>query len=122
MLDAIAKASTTLFLLRVILLLVAVLLLCGAYILHLRSQVRKPLSSKFDFEVDGGYYLDRKTHAAICARCLAEDIVLHLQQHAPGLFRCTACKTTYVNGKIQRQNQTPNKGAAANVRPAGHDQ
>jgi len=44
MLDAIAKVSTTQFLVRVILLLVAVLLLAFAYILSLRSQIRKPLS------------------------------------------------------------------------------
>lgn len=117
-LDAIAQASTTLFLLRVVLLLVAVLLLCGAYILHLRSQIRKPLASKFDFDEFGGFYIERHTGRGVCARCLAGGIVIHLMDvHGEdGPKMCNACQTGY-RGKPQ-----PNKGAAVNVRPAGHVQ
>src|SRR3989442_1450021 len=75
--DAIAQASTKEFLLRLAALLAFLLLLAGAYILHLRSQIRKPLSSKFDFEDFGGYYVDRKTGRGVCARCLAEGVVIH---------------------------------------------
>lgn len=94
MLGAIAQASTTQFLLRVILLLVAVLILGGAYILHLRSQIRKPLSSKFDFDEFGGFYIDRKTHRGVCARCLANGIIIHLMDVGSSKM-CNACKTAY---------------------------
>ena len=99
MLDAIAKVSTTQFLVRVILLLVAVLLLAFAYILSLRSQIRKPLSSGYDFDRDWGYYVDRKTGIPVCARCLADGIVTHLKRHAPVLMNCTVCKAAYVNNR-----------------------
>ena len=106
--DAIAAASTKEFLLRLSVLLAVALLVALSWIFWLRSQLKKPLSSKFDFEIDGGYYIDRKTRVPVCARCLAEGVVLHLQQHAPTIFRCTACKTTYVNVRLQREAQTPN--------------
>jgi hypothetical protein len=97
-LDAIAQASTTQFLLRALVLLVVVLLLCGAYIFHLRSQVRKPLSSKYDFESYCGHYIDRKTGRAICARCLADGIITHLMDvdvRGGGAKMCNVCQTGY---------------------------
>jgi len=77
-LDAVARASNTTFLLQAIVLLGVVLLLCAAYILHLRAQIKEPLSSKYDFESYCGHYIDRKTGRAICAKCLAHGVITHL--------------------------------------------
>jgi hypothetical protein len=101
--DAIAAASTKEFLLRLVALLGFALLLGGAYILHLRSQIRKPLSSKFDFDKVSGCYIDRKTGHGVCTHCLAEGVVIHLMDIAgPDQPRmCNACHTVF-RGHPQR--------------------
>jgi len=106
--SAIAAASTKEFLVRLSALLGFLLLLALAYILHLRSQARKPLSSKFDFNEAGGYYTDRKTGHHVCPRCLAEGAVTHLKKHAPGTLWCHVCSTAYVNPTEQAKAKSPN--------------
>src|SRR5437667_3349489 len=116
--DAIAQASTKEFLLRLAALLAFLLLLAGAYILHLRSQIRKPLSSKFDFGDFGGYYVDRKTGRGVCARCLAEGVVIHLMDvdgTGHGTKMCNACQSAY-RGRPQKPTVRANK---APERPDG---
>ena len=119
--SAISAASTKEFLLRLVALLGFVLLVAVSWALRLRSQIKKPLSSKFDFEDYGGYYVDRDTRRGVCTRCLAEGLVIHLMDvdgTGDGTKMCNACQSAY-RGRPQKQ---PNKGAAANVRPAGHAQ
>jgi hypothetical protein len=101
LLDAVVQASTKDFLVRLVALLGFVLLIALAYILYLRSQIRKPLSSKFDFDEFGGYYIDRKTKHYVCARCLADGVVVHMMEIG-GVMRCNACTRTY------RKRPTPN--------------
>jgi hypothetical protein len=96
--SAIASASTKPFLLRVVALLGFVLLVAVSWALRLRSQIKKPLSSKFDFEDYGGYYIDRKTRCGVCTRCLAEGLVIHLMDvdgTGDGTKMCNACRSAY---------------------------
>lgn len=96
--DAISQASTKEFLLRLTALLGFALSIAGAYIIHLRSQLRKPLSSKFEFDEYGGYYVDRKTGRGVCARCLSDGLVIHLMNvdgTNNGAKMCNACQSVY---------------------------
>jgi hypothetical protein len=93
-LAAIAEASTKEFLLRILGALAIIVLLCGAWILHLRAQLRQPLSSKFDFDEFGGFYVERKSRVGVCARCLADGVVVHLMD-LEGNKKCNACKSQY---------------------------
>jgi hypothetical protein len=101
--DAIATHSTKEFVLRLSALLVFALLVAVSWAFRLRSQIKKPLSSKFDFDDYGGYYIDRKTGRGVCTRCLSEGQVIHLMPlagpHQPRI--CNACRTSY-RGKPQK--------------------
>jgi len=95
LLGAVEQASTKEFLLRLVGLLVFALVVAGAYILHLRSQARKPLASKFEFDPREGYYIERKTGHAVCARCIAAGAVVHLWEVGSGCHQCKTCGQIY---------------------------
>src|ERR1700683_756710 len=69
-LDALEKASTKEFLLRLSGILGFAVVVAVAYILHLRSLIKKPLTARYRFKESGGYYIDRKTGAGVCTKCL----------------------------------------------------
>lgn len=119
-LNAIAQAATPYFLLQAIALLVIALTICVTYLFHLRSQIRRPLSSKYDFDDYGGYYIDRKTHRGICARCLAGGLVIHLMDvdgTGNGPKMCNCCQTSY---RERPQRQQPSEAGSINKQSSAH--
>ena len=113
--DAIAAASTKEFLLRLSALLGVALLVAVSWIIWLRSQIKKPLSSKFGFEDFGGYYIDRKTGRGVCPHCLAEGVVIHLMSvdgTSDGTKMCNVCHSAF-RGRPHKPDERANKALQA---------
>lgn len=90
----VATESSKSFLLRLAGLLVFVLVVCAWYIFELRAQISRPLTEKYPFDSLGGFYKDPATGRCLCARCLSENKVVHLQEHGDARL-CNACGKGY---------------------------
>ena len=57
----------------------------------LRNRPEVPPTMKYAFDEYGGHYLDPKTGAAICPKCLADGVVVHMM-NVGGSKLCNACR------------------------------
>jgi hypothetical protein len=57
----------------------------------MRSRPEVPLTMKFPFDEHGGHYIDPKTGAAICPKCLADGVIVHMM-NVGGAKLCNACR------------------------------
>jgi len=90
-LTALESATSKRALLKLCLALVLVNL-CSWFVFWLmRNRPEKPLTMRFPFDEHGGHYIDPKTEAAICPKCLADGVIVHMM-NVGGAKLCNACR------------------------------
>jgi hypothetical protein len=99
--DAVAHSATPRSLLLLSIILSVALLFALGWGFALYRALRSPVSSHFDFDKYGGFYIDHKTGLGVCARCLSleEPRVVHLME-INGNKMCNACGQSY-RGRAQ---------------------
>ena len=82
-------SKALLFQLCLLLLLLCIASWLWCWIISRRAEI--PLTMKFAFDEHGGHYIDPKTGAAICPKCLADGVVVHMM-NVGGPKMCNACR------------------------------
>jgi len=104
---AIAKEIRPESLIHILLLLIILLVFALLWAFSLRSELKNPNTSQFDFNEYGGYYIDPRSKFAVCARCLNSEHprVVHLMRANNGMM-CNSCGKGYRSEETQKTPRT----------------
>jgi hypothetical protein len=76
------------------------LLMSGAYCLHLKKQIAKPMAERYGFNDESGFPTDRKGRW-ICPKCLGDERIVRVVKASETAAWCSYCNKA-IRGRLDR--------------------